>query len=85
MHQINAVENPAHRIDEHDFEHYETAEMWYDDADDFGEPPDDGAIVDDQSDISDYEDSLRGRKKKKVCLLGQMQSKDKKKLHQGIC
>ena len=67
MHQISAVENPAHRIDEHDFEHYEAAEIWYDDADEFGEPPDDGAIVDDQSDISDFEDSLRGRKKKKVC------------------
>lgn len=30
-----------------------------------GEPPDAGEMVDDQSDISDYEDQLKGRKKKK--------------------
>ncbi|XP_059156540.1 zinc finger protein ubi-d4-like isoform X2 [Physella acuta] len=65
MHQINAIENPAHRLDEHDFDHLEATDGWYDDVDDFGEPPDDGAMVDDQSDISDFEDSLKGRKRKK--------------------
>lgn len=66
MHQINAIENPAHRLDEHDFDHLEATDGWYDDVDDFGEPPDDGAMVDDQSDISDFEDSLKGRKRKKA-------------------
>lgn len=70
MHQISAVENPVHRIDDHDFDHLDGADVWYDELDELGEPPDDGAIVDDQSDISDYEDSLRGRKRRKVrCLL----------------
>ncbi|KAK7003198.1 zinc finger protein ubi-d4-like isoform X1 [Biomphalaria glabrata] len=70
MHQISAIENPAHRLDEHDFEHIETNDGWYDDVDDFGEPPDDGAMVDDQSDISDFEDSLKGRKRKKAPAKG---------------
>lgn len=70
MHQISAIENPAHRLEEHEFDHLEAGDGWYDDVDDFGEPPDDGAMVDDQSDISDFEDSLKGRKRKKVeCVL----------------
>ncbi|GFR66277.1 zinc finger protein neuro-d4 [Elysia marginata] len=81
MHQISAVENPTHRIDEHDYEHYEAAEMWYDDGDDFGEPPDDGAIIDDQSDISDYEDSLKGRKKKKAPPKGKKRRNEDKDLN----
>lgn len=68
MHQISAVENPSHRLDDHhDYSHLEGADVWYDELDELGEPPDDGAMADDQSDISDFEDSLRGgRKRKKV-------------------
>ena len=69
MHQISAVENPAHRIapriDENDYEHVDGAEVWYDDLDDMGEAPDDGAMADDQSDISDFEDTLKSKSKRR--------------------
>ncbi|XP_076448356.1 zinc finger protein ubi-d4 A-like [Babylonia areolata] len=64
MHQINAVENPAHREDFYD-EKLEGQDQWYDDLEGIGEPPDAGEMVDDQSDISDYEDQLKGRKRRK--------------------
>ncbi|CAG5114791.1 unnamed protein product [Candidula unifasciata] len=76
MHQISAVENPAHRLEEHEFDHLEAADNWYDDVDDFGDPPDDGAMVDDQSDISDFEDSLKGRKRKKNTSKGRRKKND---------
>ncbi|BFZ03245.1 hypothetical protein BsWGS_06285 [Bradybaena similaris] len=76
MHQISAVENPAHRLEEHEFDHLEATEGWYDDVDDFGDPPDDGAMVDDQSDISDFEDSLKGRKRKKNSSKGRRKKAD---------
>lgn len=73
MHQISAVENPAHRLDDFYDDKLDSQDQWYDDLEGLGEPPDAGEIVDDQSDISDYEDQLKGRKKKKapavkVCL-----------------
>ncbi|XP_005100689.1 zinc finger protein ubi-d4 isoform X2 [Aplysia californica] len=76
MHQISAVENPAHKIDENDFETVEGTEAWFDDYDDLGEPPDDGAMVDDQSDISDFEDSLKGKRRKKTTTKGRKKKND---------
>ena len=68
MHQISAVENPAHRIDESDYAPVEGAEGWYDDLDELIEQPDDGGMADDQSDISDYEEQMKSRRKRKVSL-----------------
>ena len=71
MHQISTVENPAVR-DNEDFpelrERSETSkDRWYDDYDEYMEPPDAGEVCDDQSDISDFEDTFIKKKKKKVC------------------
>ena len=65
MHQISAVENPAHRADDFYDEKLDPQDQWYDDLEGIGDPPDAGKMVDDQSDISDYEDQLKGRKRKK--------------------
>ena len=70
MHQISTVENPAVR-DNDDFpelrERSETSkDKWYDDYDEYMEPPDAGEVCDDQSDISDFEDQFIKKKKKKV-------------------
>ncbi|PVD38756.1 hypothetical protein C0Q70_01379 [Pomacea canaliculata] len=66
MHPISAVENPAHRLDDYYDDKLDSQDQWYDDLEGIGEPPDAGEMVDDQSDISDYEDQLRGRKRKKA-------------------
>ena len=65
MHQISAVENPAHRADDFYDEKLDPQDQWYDDLEGIGDPPDASKMVDDQSDISDYEDQLKGRKRKK--------------------
>lgn len=68
MHPISAVENPAHRLDDYYDDKLDSQDQWYDDLEGIGEPPDAGEMVDDQSDISDYEDQLRGRKRKKAAV-----------------
>ena len=71
MHQINTVENPAIRKEDTvELNTYMSAENskegWYEDYDQLDEPLDAGEMVDDQSDISDYEETFIKRKKKKV-------------------
>lgn len=69
MHQINTVENPAICKEEEGEKYSENSkDRWYDDYDNLSEPPDAGEMVDDQSDISDYEETYIKKKKKKVCL-----------------
>jgi hypothetical protein len=65
MHQISAVENPAHRGEDFYDEKIETQDVWYDDVEGLGEVGESGKMADDLSDISDYEDQLKGRKRKK--------------------
>jgi len=67
MHQISTVENPAIRQNDFHVEESESSkDRWYDDFDTLSEPPDAGEIVDDQSDISDFEETYIKKKKKKV-------------------
>lgn len=65
MHQISTVENPAARLED---EKADVSKDWYEEFDDLDEPPDAGEMVDDQSDISDYEETYIKRRKKKVCI-----------------
>ncbi|XP_046570119.1 zinc finger protein ubi-d4-like isoform X1 [Haliotis rubra] len=67
MHQISAVENPAHRGKEDEDvleQKAESQDRWFEDFDMLSDPPDAGEMVDDQSDISDYEDTIKKKKKK---------------------
>ena len=70
MHQISTVENPAVRGGEsEDFPELrsETSkDRWYDEYDEYMEPPDAGEMCDDQSDISDFEETFIKKKKRKV-------------------
>ena len=66
MHQISTVENPAIRIEEEKSDLSKDA--WYEDYEEIDEPPDAGEMVDDQSDISDYEETYVKRRKKKVYM-----------------
>ena len=69
MHQISTVENPAARTEGDEFSELrsETSkDRWYDEYDEYMEPPDAGEVCDDQSDISDFEETFIKKKKKKV-------------------
>lgn len=77
MHQINTVENPAIRMEEEKNELSKDA--WYDEYDEIDEPPDAGEMVDDQSDISDYEETYIKKRKKKGTGRGRKKNVDKDK------
>ncbi|XP_061166136.1 zinc finger protein ubi-d4-like isoform X1 [Saccostrea echinata] len=78
MHQINTVENPAICKEEEGEKFSETSkDRWYDDFDNLSEPPDAGEMVDDQSDISDYEETYIKRKKKKGTGRGRKKNTEK--------
>ena len=71
MHQISAVENPALKKVETEEEvvippdtYIASKEKWYDDLDTFSDPPDAGEIDDRLSDMSDYEEPYKKKKKK---------------------
>ncbi|XP_041362515.1 zinc finger protein ubi-d4-like [Gigantopelta aegis] len=65
MHQISAVENPAHRPgDDDDDAQGESQDTWYDSFGMFDDQPDAGEMADDQSDISDFEDTIKKKKRK---------------------
>ena len=65
MHQISAVENPAHRHgDDDDDAQGESQDTWYDGFGMFDETADAGEMAEDQSDISDYEDTIKKKKRK---------------------
>ena len=66
MHPISAVENPAHRhaVEEDVDQKSESQDKWFDEVETISEPLDAGELVDDQSDISDYEETIRKKKKK---------------------
>lgn len=68
MHHISTVENPAVRLEEETEQKSESSkDRWYiDDYDNASDPPDAGEIVDDQSDISDFEETFMKKRKKKV-------------------
>lgn len=68
MHHISTVENPAVRIEEEtELKSESSKDRWYlEDYDNGSEPPDAGEIVDDQSDISDFEETFMKKRKKKV-------------------
>ncbi|WAQ95195.1 DPF3-like protein [Mya arenaria] len=69
MHQISTVENPAatSKADEEipDLKSETSKDKWYDEYDEYMEPPDAGEMCDDQSDISDFEDTYIKKKKRK--------------------
>ena len=81
MHQISAIENPAHRLDQPptDFEPKSlrfndvssskyvdsSHDGWYDELDELGEAPDDAALPDDLSDGSDFEETMSRRRSRK--------------------
>ncbi|KAL5018284.1 hypothetical protein ScPMuIL_004006 [Solemya velum] len=67
MHHISTVENPAVRLEEETEQKSESSkDRWYiDDYDNASDPPDAGEIVDDQSDISDFEETFMKKRKKK--------------------
>lgn len=71
MHQISAIENPAIRRgdddDREDLKSENSKDKWYEEVENISEPPDVGEGVDYHSDISDYEEIIR-KKKKKVCI-----------------
>lgn len=70
LHQISAVENPAARFedttDSMDMMGESSKDRWYDELENNSEPPDTGEFEDRQSDISDYEETLVKKKKRKV-------------------
>ena len=70
MHQISTVENPAVKGGETDdfpeLRSETSKDRWYDDYDEYMEPPDAGEVCDDQSDISDFEETFIKKKKRKV-------------------
>jgi len=62
------VENPAVKVDEEipDLKSETSKDKWYDDYDVYMEPPDDGEMCDDKSDISDFEETyIKKRKRNK--------------------
>ncbi|XP_021346607.1 zinc finger protein DPF3-like isoform X2 [Mizuhopecten yessoensis] len=69
MHQISTVENPAIRgeihVEDLEYKSESSKDRWYDEYENLSEPPDAGEIVDDQSDISDFEETFIKKKKKK--------------------
>ncbi|CAG2247204.1 zinc finger protein ubi-d4 B-like isoform X2 [Mytilus edulis] len=77
MHQISTVENPAIRVE--DEKNELSKDAWYDEYDDIDEPPDAGEMVDDQSDISDFEETYIKRRKKKGPGRGRKKNIDKDK------
>lgn len=79
MHQISTVENPAMRQIEEDTEYKSenSKDRWYDDYDDIDDLPDAGEMVDDQSDISDYEETYIKKRKKKGSTRGRKKNVDK--------
>ncbi|XP_056017884.1 zinc finger protein ubi-d4-like isoform X2 [Ostrea edulis] len=78
MHQINTVENPAICKEEEGEKYSENSkDRWYDDYDNLSEPPDAGEMVDDQSDISDYEETYIKKKKKKTTGRGRKKNTEK--------
>ena len=69
MHQISAIENPAVRRgdaddDREDLKSENSKDKWYEEVENISEPPDGGEAVDYHSDISDYEEIIRKKKKK---------------------
>lgn len=69
MHQISAIENPAVRRgeaddDREDLKSENSKDKWYEEVENISEPPDVGEAVDYHSDISDYEEIIRKKKKK---------------------
>jgi len=82
MHQISAIENPAHRGDDHlDYDNLDASAAhhggWYDDLDD-PEPPD-LPVSDDPSYVSDFEDERRGRRKRKAPTKSRRKKKEEDK------
>ena len=73
MHQISTVENPAVTQTEEtpELKTEVSKEKWYDEYDEYMEPPDAGEVCDDQSDISDFEETYIKKKKRKgkVCSI----------------
>ncbi|XP_060553474.1 zinc finger protein DPF3-like isoform X2 [Ruditapes philippinarum] len=68
MHQISTVENPAARTEAEEFGDLKSEtskDKWYDDYDEYMEPPDAGEMCDDQSDISDFEQEYIKKRKRK--------------------
>lgn len=68
MHQISTVENPAVKPEEElppDLKSETSKDKWYEDYDEYMEPPDAGEMCDDQSDISDFEETYIKKRKKK--------------------
>jgi len=76
VHQISTVENPAvsgpsgvasNRGDDDipELKSEASKEAWLEDYDEYMEPPDAGEMCDDQSDISDFEDTYIKKRKRK--------------------
>lgn len=67
MHQISTVENPAAKMEDElgELKSETSKDKWYDDYDEYMEPPDAGEMCDDQSDISDFEQEYIKKKKRK--------------------
>uniref|UniRef100_T1J0T8 Uncharacterized protein n=1 Tax=Strigamia maritima TaxID=126957 RepID=T1J0T8_STRMM len=72
IHQINAVENPASKVDgdDRDDKGADSKDSWYQDYEDASEPPDAGEINDPESDYEDYEETYTKRKKRKTSTRG---------------
>ena len=70
MHQISTVENPAVKGEADDnfpeLRSETSKDRWYYEDDEYMEPPDAGEVCDDQSDISDFEETFIKKKKRKV-------------------
>ncbi|KAK3091631.1 hypothetical protein FSP39_021366 [Pinctada imbricata] len=82
MHQISTVENPAIRKEdeEGEFKSELAKDLWYEEYDNLSEPPDAGEMVDDQSDISDFEETYIKKKKKKGTGRGRKKKEEKEVL-----
>lgn len=71
MHQISTVENPAAKTEVEDIPDLKSEtskDKWYD-YDEYMEPPDAGEMCDDQSDISDFEETYIKKRKRKGKVL----------------
>ncbi|KAL3876357.1 hypothetical protein ACJMK2_034214 [Sinanodonta woodiana] len=83
VHQISTVENPAliggSEEGSMDYKSESSKDRWYDDYDEYLEPPDAGEIVDDNSDVSDYEETYIKKKKKKGGGRGRKKNTEKEK------
>ncbi|XP_052688890.1 zinc finger protein ubi-d4-like isoform X2 [Crassostrea angulata] len=78
VHQINTVENPAICKEEEGEKYSESSkDRWFEEYDNLSEPPDAGEMVDDQSDISDYEETYIKKKKKKSSGRGRKKNTEK--------